>query len=338
MSRPGSLQCGAQPFPEHLLLAAADSFSNQYRTQDFAISANGVIVLRPRAVATAHSSTTPADPHGIAFPPAAGTITLVKSGHCISATAATQGAAINVGPCKHEDDLPRLTTTWKNAGQSGYELLGPSGAASGLCIGVSSHIGGAGHPDSFTIDRPFTNLLDPTSHITILPFTGQIAFNSNDYSDGGEVQFYSTALGVQAMENKFSRTGGLTSWARIGSKSGNQSNGWGANFRNSFIDNEVTEGNHVWNYATKPTPAEDPALVDYFPGGSKTIEPWFFGSLTNDQGPPVDPAGPSLDPDLALNRFIVFRGTTVRSKRPPDTMALIISDCDAMRSSSIRWP
>jgi hypothetical protein len=42
-------------------------------------------------------------------------------------------------------------------------------------------------------------------------------------------------------------------------------------------------GNHVWNYATKPTPTQNPGMVDYFPGGSKTIEPWFFGSLTNDQ-------------------------------------------------------
>lgn len=91
----------------------------------------------------------------------------------------------------------------------------------------------------------------------------------------------------------------------------------------------------VWNYATKPTSATDPALADYFPGGSKTIEPWFFGSLTNDQvrdtaraqltktpaqltnmrndqGEPVDPTLPR-DADLALNRFIVFRGNQVRS-------------------------
>ena len=52
--------------------------------------------------------------------------------------------------------------------------------------------------------------------------------------------------------------------------------------------------------------------ADYFPGGSKTIEPWFFGSLTNDQGEPVDPT-PARDADLALNRFIVFRNTMVRS-------------------------
>jgi hypothetical protein len=50
-----------------------------------------------------------------------------------------------------------------------------------------------------------------------------------------------------------------------------------------FVDNEVLEGNHVWNYNTKPRPEENPSEYPYFPGGSKTIEPWFFGSLTNDQ-------------------------------------------------------
>ena len=54
-------------------------------------------------------------------------------------------------------------------------------------------------------------------------------------------------------------------------------------------------------------------MADYFPGGSKTIEPWFFGSLTNDQGAPVDPGPATFDNELALNRFIVFRGNKVRS-------------------------
>lgn len=140
----------------------------------------------------------------------------------------------------------------------------------------------------------------------------------------GEVQFYSTALGIQAFDNKFERTGGLTAWARQGTRYGG-GNGkpcvnktecmtcWGMNFRNQFIDNELVEGNHVWNYDTKPTPIQNPAEVDYFPGGSKTIEPWFFGSLTNDQGAPVDPGNATYDPELALNRFIVFRSNKVES-------------------------
>ena len=211
--------------------------------------------------------------------------------------------------------------------QPGGALCVLSGTCTGECRRVTNssstdgnapmvpqtcHGHGCGSQDVFTIDRPFTYPLDDTSHITILPFTGQIAFNANDYSDGGEVQFYSTALGVQAVGNRFSRTGGLTLWARIGATCGTRVCGWGANFRNSLIDNEAVEGNHVWNYNTKPTSATDPAMADYFPGGSKTIEPWFFGSLTNDQGEPVDPS-PPVDADLALNRFIVLRGNKVHS-------------------------
>jgi hypothetical protein len=57
------------------------------------------------------------------------------------------------------------------------------------------------------------------------------------------VQFYSTALGIQAIGNRFSRTGGLTSWARIGATCGSRVCGWGANFRNTFISNVAAEGN-----------------------------------------------------------------------------------------------
>ena len=54
----------------------------------------------------------------------------------------------------------------------------------------------------------------------------------------------------------------------------------------------------------------------YHAGGSKTIEPWSFGSLTNDQGPPWEP--PSIyDKDKkfkgALNRFVVLRNNVVKS-------------------------
>ena len=58
--------------------------------------------------------------------------------------------------------------------------------------------------------------------------------------------------------------------------------------------------------------ADDPAYEAYFPGGSKTIEPWWFGSLTNDQGPPVEAAPRDVFTD-AFNRLIVFRGNVVDS-------------------------
>ena len=71
----------------------------------------------------------------------------------------------------------------------------------------------------------------------------------------------------------------------------------------------------MYNWATLPNSADDPSLESYFPGGSKTIEPWWFGSLTNDQGMPVEAdagSAPAAFTD-AFNRLIVFRGNVVDS-------------------------
>eukprot|EP00054_Salpingoeca_dolichothecata_P028859 m.222820 g.222820 ORF g.222820 m.222820 type:complete len:187 (+) comp26333_c0_seq17:4898-5458(+) len=84
---------------------------------------------------------------------------------------------------------------------------------------------------------------------------------------------------------------------------------WNANIHIQFINNTFLEGNHAWNYHTQPTP---PSGAPYYPGGSKTIEPWTFGSLTNDQGEPSEP-GPPKDFTGALNRFVVFRDNIVRN-------------------------
>jgi len=174
----------------------------------------------------------------------------------------------------------------------------------------------------FTFDTPFPSPLDGTSLVSIMPFVGHMAFNGNDYSDGGEVQFYATALGIVAAENKFTRTGGLSAWARE-----DEGLVWNPNLRVSFVDNEVVEGNHIWNYnlnwvppkpRVPPVPADTRSITSYHPGGSKALEPWSFGSLTNEQGFPVDwsPNGScTTDPCFygAMNRFIVFRGNKVRS-------------------------
>ena len=80
-----------------------------------------------------------------------------------------------------------------------------------------------------------------------------------------------------------------------------------------LLDNVVVEGNHVYNYDTKPNSATDAAYDAYFPGGSKTIEPWWFGSLTNDQGMPVERSPKAANFTGAFNRLIVIKRNTVRS-------------------------
>eukprot|EP01050_Picozoa_sp_SAG11_P025534 SAG11_NODE_5794_length_1462_cov_1.330154_2_plen_105_part_00 len=62
-----------------------------------------------------------------------------------------------------------------------------------------------------------------------------------------------------------------------------------------------------------------PGGFPYFPGGSKTVEPWFFASLTNEQGMPIDPTKegmPALAHHGAFNRFITFRGNKVLRLQP----------------------
>ena len=187
-----------------------------------------------------------------------------------------------------------------------FKRCGVLGTSTGECRRVVSTNGN--DKSIFSLDRAFSTPLDFSSNVTIIPYVGQIAFVANTYSDGGEVQFYAQALGCVAAENKFERTGGLSAWAR----QAETTDGWGINFRMQFLDNVVLEGNHVWNYNTQPNPSVDPSYYPYFPGGSKTIEPWFFGSLTNDQGLGIEP-GPAKPFTGGFNRFIVFRGNTVHS-------------------------
>ena len=223
------------------------------------------------------------------------TLWLAKSGKCVGLAANNALALVSCDG----------TGARKWAYDTGTKRFCEAGPQLGVCIGAVANNSTVADLTRWIVDRPFTAPLDQTSRVTIMPYIGQIAFNGNAYSDGGEVQFYAQALGVVAAENTFTRTGGLSAWARGYS-------GKDANLRNAFIDNVVAEGNHVWNYNTSPGPAEDPSVYPYFPGGSKTVEPWFFASLTNEQGPPIDP-GPSYGFEGAFNRFITFRGNRVDS-------------------------
>ena len=188
--------------------------------------------------------------------------------------------------------------------QPGGALCVLNGTNAGDCRRVAS----GGNLTAVFLNKKFASPLDASSLVTIVPFQGHIAFVGNRYSDGGEVQLYGQALECVMADNSFTRTGGLSAWAR----STDPAHGWGTNQRNQFLDNVVLEGNHVYNWDTKPNSAVDPKMEPYFPGGSKTIEPWFFGSLTNDQGLPVE-ASPVANFTDAFNRLIVFRGNRVNN-------------------------
>ena len=135
--------CGNQAYREPLMLDPLDAWGEQHGNQYFAFDAQNK------------------------------SIKLVKSGRCVSPASATVGASIGLDSCNNS------LSHWRHVNNN-FELLEHGATPSGLCVGVAN--GGGNQQDVFIIDKPFTYPLDQTSHITILPYTGQIAFNGNDYS------------------------------------------------------------------------------------------------------------------------------------------------------------
>lgn len=169
--------CGAQPHPETVNLNKPDSWAKGVGNQDFIYNgANHSISLR-------------------------------KSGKCLGVAAHATGAKVSLQSCldgeraskpKHADgrideDLREFDASfeckWQRSASGTFELLGKMDSAEtlggvGMCLGLSEGKGPSA-PQVFTFNKPFTLPLDATSFITILPFTGQIAFNGNYYMDGG---------------------------------------------------------------------------------------------------------------------------------------------------------
>jgi hypothetical protein len=147
-----STQCGGNDFLEPLVLTQNDSWTAQYSTQYFA------------------------------YNKATRTLTLKKSGHCVGSTTEAANAPIGLSTCSGS-----TAPQWLAHPSGTYELLSATTRSpTGMCIGASASGGSVAGDKVFTVDSPFAMLLDTTSKITILPFQGHIAFNGNDYSDGGE--------------------------------------------------------------------------------------------------------------------------------------------------------
>ena len=82
-----------------------------------------------------------------------------------------------------------------------------AGAGTGECRRVvNSGTPATNYTVGWTVAAPFTTPLDAGSRITILPYTGQIAINGNNFADGGAIQFYGFAESQQAIGNVFDRT------------------------------------------------------------------------------------------------------------------------------------
>jgi hypothetical protein len=155
-------QCGCQKFAEPLQLNAPDSFTAQYHTQSFV------------------------------YHPTTGTLAIDKSGHkCVGVEAVVQGARLALYPCGTSSNS--LNTKWalqvgdKASQISLVPVVAVKGAAASLCIGFKE-AAASGDLTTWIVDRPFDPPLDSRNQVTIVPYVGQIAFNGNRYSDGGEIQ------------------------------------------------------------------------------------------------------------------------------------------------------
>eukprot|EP00933_Yihiella_yeosuensis_P031758 TRINITY_DN25376_c0_g1_i1.p1 TRINITY_DN25376_c0_g1~~TRINITY_DN25376_c0_g1_i1.p1 ORF type:complete len:802 (-),score=122.38 TRINITY_DN25376_c0_g1_i1:24-2267(-) len=118
------------------------------------------------------------------------------------------------------------------------------------------------------IDRAFTTPLDKSSLVQVGPFKGRLIFYSNRYVDGGAFQLYGNDADVIVAKQRLSRMGGLLSWGR----SNGDGKSFAPNLRIQFMDNEIEEGNHLFNY-----------YGGYAYPHPKVVEPYSIGCLASDQ-------------------------------------------------------
>jgi hypothetical protein len=183
-----STGCGKNSYFEPLEFQHADSWMEQYGTAAFQ------------------------------WKQAEGQLTLTKGGgKCVGAVKSDAGATIGMQTCSGASKWSYDSST-QQLRLYADSVLGID--ASPLCLGYGTAASGpvrrhtpevsslrldvasltctlvhlvqsqaAGPLTLWTIDRPYTVDLDESSLVAITPYIGQIAFNGNHYSDGGEIQF-----------------------------------------------------------------------------------------------------------------------------------------------------
>ena len=175
-----STQCGENVYFEPLEFALPDSWTQQYQTSAFVLVGQHIKLVK-------------------------------GGGKCVGADSTSAGSPIGMGPCAGSS-----SADWAYDAAT-QQLQLHSGDNNDMCFGHSSGSRPPPAPPTgaakyWTVDSPYTVELDETSMVSITPYIGQIAFNGNFYSDGGEIQFYAQAYGIVAAENKFERTGGAYPW------------------------------------------------------------------------------------------------------------------------------
>ena len=139
----GSTTCGAQVFPESLVLGTPDTWTKEFGTAEFKFTKG----------------------EGSA----GGKFTLIKSSQCVGASSATKvGTPIMLAPC----GSPEVAfSEWSYDVEHFVFCLskGTSTAGDGLCLGATTS-GPAQPLNQFDVDHPFSVPLDASSNVTIMPY------------------------------------------------------------------------------------------------------------------------------------------------------------------------
>lgn len=124
---------------------------------------------------------------------------------------------------------PAISNSRKTFAGAIFQVL--SGAGAGQWARVSTNTN-----TTVELDRELEHSLDTTSMVSIVPYRGLLMFVANDYEDGGPFQLYGDAHNCLIAENTGSRMDGFSGVGLVRW-------GWNPNYFNTFVDNQILEGN-----------------------------------------------------------------------------------------------
>jgi hypothetical protein len=124
---------------------------------------------------------------------------------------------------------PAISSKRKTFAGAIFQVLSGAGAGQWARVATNTNT-------TVQLDRELEHSLDATSMVSIVPYRGNLMFVANAYKDGGPFQLYGDAHNCLIAENTAARMDGF-------SGSGLVRWGWNPNYFNTFVDNQILEGN-----------------------------------------------------------------------------------------------
>jgi hypothetical protein len=124
---------------------------------------------------------------------------------------------------------PEISSKRKTFAGAKFQVLSGAGAGQWARVATNTNT-------TVQLDRELEHSLDQTSMISIVPFRGHLMFVANVYEDGGPFQLYGDAHSCLIAENTAARMDGFSGVGLVRW-------GWNPNYFNTFVDNQILEGN-----------------------------------------------------------------------------------------------